>query len=80
MTDLVQHIYETALALNRAAAEACRPRTLDVYDDEGQFRGNVEAGPNDTRASLCAKFREESGVEPGPAWRFCRQHTHEVKA
>jgi hypothetical protein len=50
--------------------------TLDLYDDEGLFRGDIKASPDDTRATLLVKWEEEWGFRPGKGWRFCAQHTH----
>lgn len=90
MSDLTKHLYDTALAMNRAAAEmyARSTTTLTLYDDEGCPVGDVEASPDDTRESLLEKWAQEwkccSAAElradgwPLDDYRFCRQHSHEL--
>lgn len=51
---------------------------LDLYDDEGHCRGDIEAEPDDTRESLLRKFRDEYDIEPGKDWLFCLHHSHEL--
>lgn len=50
---------------------------LDVYGQEGECLGQVQAFPNDTRQSLIDRFAADTDRLPSRFWRFMLRDTHQ---